>query len=100
MIPEKLPRPKSSKKRLSKPSSNIFGPPIIRPKSCRAKESKVNKSTAFEQNVTVRIVKQKKSVAQVESSSRRFNNLKLIFVFFVKNSIIIKLFLLKVFSFQ
>jgi len=75
MIPEKLPRPKSSKKRLSKPSSNIFGPPIIRPKSCRAKESKVNKSTAFEQNVTVRIVKQKKSVAQVESSTGSFKGL-------------------------
>jgi len=72
MIPEKLPRPKSSKKRISKPSSNIFGPPIIRPKSCPAKESKVNKSTAFEQNVIVKRVNQKKSVTQVESSTGSF----------------------------
>jgi len=72
MIPENLPRPKSSKKRISRPSSNIFGPPIIRPKTCPARESKVNKSTAFEQNVTIRRVKQKKSVTQVESSTGSF----------------------------
>ena len=88
MIPENLPRPKSSKKRISRPSSNIFGPPIIRPKTCPARESKVNKSTAFEQNVTIRRVKQKKSVTQVESSSRRFKNIEFSFVFFAKNFIV------------
>ena len=70
MIPEDLPRSKSSKKYISKPGSNIFGPPIVRPSSCPVRELKVNKSTVFEQNVKVKRVKQKKSVSRVESSSR------------------------------
>jgi len=72
MVPEDLPRPKSSKKSISKPDSNIFGPPIVRPSSCPVRELKVNKSTVFEQNIKIKRVKQKKSVPRVESSTSSF----------------------------